>query len=130
MCCGFCGESMAQSGGSASEEFVVVERRVSATAVLLVMLMVMVFMSVAINFYYWQQVQELNTNIKLLTQQLKSLQRDVQELSKGLESYRAVNALIELQLRTMIVKTLKDMGFSDAEIQQFLEKWYNITRSS
>jgi predicted PurR-regulated permease PerM len=121
---------MAQSGGSASEEFVVVERRVSATAVLLVMLMVMVFMSVAINFYYWQQVQELNTNIKLLTQQLKSLQRDVQELSKGLESYRAVNALIELQLRTMIVKTLKDMGFSDAEIQQFLEKWYNITRSS
>jgi len=120
---------MAQSG-QGSEEYVVVERRVSATAVILVMLMVMVFMSVAINFYYWQQVQELNNNIKLLTQQLKSLQRDVQDLSKGLESYRAVNALIELQMRSMVIKMLKDMGFSDYEIQQFLERWYNITRSS
>jgi predicted PurR-regulated permease PerM len=121
---------VAQSGGSASEEYVVVERRVSATAVILVMLMVMVFLSMAINFYYWQQVQELNTNIKMLTQQLKSLQRDVQDLSKGLESYRAVNALIELQMRSMVIKMLKDMGFSDYEIQQYLEKWYNITKTS
>jgi predicted PurR-regulated permease PerM len=109
------------------EEYVVAEKRVSATAVLLVMLMVMVFLSVAINFYYWQQVQDLNTNIKLLTQQLKSMQRDIQDLSRGLESYRVVNALLELQMRSVVVKSLKDMGFSDYEIQQFLEKWYNMT---
>ena len=109
------------------EEYVVAEKRVSATAVLLVMLMVMVFLSVAINFYYWQQVQDLNTNIKLLTQQLKSMQRDIQDLSRGLESYRVVNALLELQMRSVVVRSLKDMGFSDYEIQQFLEKWYNMT---
>jgi predicted PurR-regulated permease PerM len=114
---------------SGQQEYVVAERRVSATAVLLVMLMVMVFLSVAINFYYWQQVQELNTNLKLLTQQLKGLQRDVQELSSGLDSYRAVNALIELQMRSMVIKMLRDMGFSDAEIQQLIEKWYNITKA-
>jgi len=119
---------MAQQSGP--EEYVVAEKRVSATAAILVMLMVMVFLSVAINFYYWQQVQELNTNLELLNQQLKSMQRDIQDLSKGLESYRAINALLELQMRSMVVKTLKDMGFSDAEIQQFLEKWYNITKSS
>jgi predicted PurR-regulated permease PerM len=115
------------------EEFVVAERRVSATAAILVMLMVMVFLSVAINFYYWQQVQELNTNLKLLTQQLKGLQRDVQELSRGLESYRAVNALVELQMRSMVIKMLRDMGFSEEEIAQFLKEWYsatyNITRA-
>jgi predicted PurR-regulated permease PerM len=115
------------------EEFVVAERRVSATAAILVMLMVMVFLSVAINFYYWQQVQELNTNLKLLTQQLKGLQRDVQELSRGLESYRAVNALLELQMRSMVIKMLRDMGFSEEEIAQFLKEWYratyNITRA-
>lgn len=120
---------MAQSTQS-SEEYVVVERKVSATAVILVMLMVMVFMSVAINFYYWQQIQDLNNNIKLLTQQLKSMQRDIQDLNQGLESYRAINALLELQMRSMVIKTLKDMGFSDAEIQQFLEKWYNMTKTS
>ena len=124
-----CGEKMAQSTQS-SEEYVVVERKVSATAVILVMLMVMVFMSVAINFYYWQQIQDLNNNIKLLTQQLKSMQRDIQDLNQGLESYRAINALLELQMRSMVIKTLKDMGFSDAEIQQFLEKWYNMTKTS
>jgi predicted PurR-regulated permease PerM len=115
---------------SGQQEYVVAEKRVSATAVLLVMLMVMVFLSVAINFYYWQQVQELNTNIKLLTQQLRSMQRDIQDLSKGLESYRAVNALVELQVRSMVIKMLRDMGFSDYEIQQYLEKWYNITKTS
>jgi predicted PurR-regulated permease PerM len=114
----------------AGSEYVVVERRVSATAVILVMLMVMVFMSTAISFYYWQQLQELNTNIKMLTQQLKSLQRDVQDLSKGLESYRAINALIEVQMRSMVIKMLKEMGFSDAEIQRILEMWYNITKAS
>jgi predicted PurR-regulated permease PerM len=112
------------------EEYVVAEKRVSATAAILVMLMVMVFLSVAINIYYWQQVQELNTNIKLLTQQLKSMQRDIQDLSRGLESYRAINALLELQMRSVVVKSLKDMGFSDYEIQQFLEKWYNMTKAT
>ena len=106
------------------------EKRVSATAVLLVMLMVMVFLSVAINFYYWNQIQELNNNIKLLTLQLKSMQGDIRELNQGMESYRAVNALLELQMRSIVVKSLKDMGFSDYEIQQFLEKWYNITKTS
>jgi predicted PurR-regulated permease PerM len=120
---------MAQSGQS-SEEYVVVEKRVSATAVILVMLMIMVFMSVAINFYYWQQIQDLNNNIKLLTQQLKSMQRDIQDLNQGLESYKAINALIELQMRSTVIKMLKDMGFSDTEIQQFLAKWYNMTMSS
>jgi predicted PurR-regulated permease PerM len=119
---------MDQSGQS-SDQYVVVERRVSATAVILLMLMVMMFMSVAINFYYWQQVQELNTNIKLLTQQLKSVQRDVQDLSKGLESYRAINALLELQMRSTVIKMLKDMGFSEEEIMKFIERWYNITKS-
>jgi predicted PurR-regulated permease PerM len=119
-----------QSGSSATEEYVVVERRVSATAVLLVMLMVMVFLSVAINFYYWQQIQEINSNLKLLTQQLKSLQRDIQDLSKGLESYRAINALLELQIRSMVIKMLKDMGLSDEEIMKFMERWYNITKST
>jgi predicted PurR-regulated permease PerM len=117
---------------SQHEEYVVAEKRVSATAAILVMLMVMVFLSVAINFYYWQQVQELNTNLKLLTQQLRGLQRDVQELSRGLESYRAVNALVELQMRSMVIKMLRDMGFSEEEIAQFLKEWYaatyNITR--
>jgi len=117
---------MAQSGS----EFVAVERRVSATAVILVMLMAMVFLSVAINFYYFYQVQELNTNLRLLNQQLKSMQRDMQELSKGLESYRAVNALVEFQMRSMVIKMLRDMGFSDYEIQQYLEKWYNVTKTS
>ena len=112
------------------EEYVVAEKRVSATAAILVMLMVMVFLSVAINIYYWQQVQEMNTNIKLLTQQLKSMQRDIQDLSRGLESYRAINALLELQMRSVVVKSLKDMGFSDYEIQQFLEKWYNMTKAT
>jgi predicted PurR-regulated permease PerM len=121
---------MAQSSQSGSEEYVVVERRVSATAIILVMLMIMVFLSVAINFYYWQQIQDLNNNIRLLTQQLKSMQKDIQDLNKGMESYRAINALLELQMRSMVIKTLKDMGFSDAEIQQFLEKWYNMTESS
>jgi len=115
---------------SGQQEYVVAEKRVSATAAMLVMLMVMVFLSVAINFYYWQQVQELNTNLKVLNQQLKSMQRDVQDLSRGLESYRAVNALMEIQMRSMVIKMLKDMGFSDYEIQQFLEKWYNITKTS
>jgi predicted PurR-regulated permease PerM len=124
-----CGEKMAQSTQS-SEEYVVVERKVSATAVILVMLMVMVFLSVAINFYYWQQIQDLNNNIKLLTQQLKSMQRDIQDLNQGLESYKAINALLELQMRSIVIKTLKDMGFSDTEIQQFLEKWYNMTKTS
>jgi predicted PurR-regulated permease PerM len=112
---------------SGQQEYVVAERRVSATAAMLVMLMVLVFLSVAINFYYWQQVQELNTNLRLLNQQLKSVQRDVQDLSRGLEAYRAVNALLELQMRSVVIKMLRDMGFSDYEIQQYLEKWYNIT---
>lgn len=111
---------------SQQEEYVVAEKRVSATAAILVMLMVMVFLSVAINFYYWQQVQELNTNLKLLTQQLKGLQRDVQDLSRGLESYRAVNALLELQMRSMVIKMLRDMGFSEEEITQFLKEWYSV----
>jgi predicted PurR-regulated permease PerM len=115
---------------SGQQEYVVAERRVSATAVLLVMLMVMVFLSVAINFYYWSQIQELNNNIRLLTVQLKSLQSDIKELNQGMESYRAVNALIELQMRSMVVKMLRDMGFSDAEIQQLIVKWYNITKTS
>jgi len=117
---------------SQHEEYVVAEKRVSATAAILVMLMVMVFLSVAINFYYWQQVQELNTNLKVLNQQLRGLQRDVQDLSRGLESYRAVNALVELQMRSMVIKMLRDMGFSEEEIAQFLKEWYaatyNITR--
>jgi len=115
---------------SNQQEYVVAEKRVSATAVLLVMLMVMVFLAVAINFYYWSQVQELNTNLKLLNQQLRSMQSDIRELNRGMESYRAINALLELQMRSMVIKMLKDMGFSDYEIQQYLEKWYNITSTS
>ena len=114
------------------EEYVVAEKRVSATAAMLVMLMVMVFLSVAINFYYWNQIQELNTNLKLLTVQLKSLQSDIKELNRGMESYRAVNALVELQMRSMVIKMLRDMGFSEEEIAQFLKEWYsaahNVTR--
>jgi predicted PurR-regulated permease PerM len=112
------------------EDYVVVERRVSATAVLLVMLMIMVFLNVTISIYYWQQLQELNSNIKILTERIRSLQRDIRDLSEALESYRAINALIELQMRSIVIKMLREMGFSEEEIVRLLERWYNITRSS
>jgi len=102
------------------QDFVVVERKVGVASVLLVMLMVMVFISVAINFYYWQQVQELTATVKVLSGDVKRLSKSVSDLEAR---YRAVDMLVELQIRSIVVKTLRDLGLSQEEIEALLQTY-------
>jgi hypothetical protein len=102
------------------QDFVVVERKVGVASVLLVMLMVMVFISVAINFYYWQQVQELTATVKVLSGDVKRLSKTVSDLETR---YRAVDMLVELQIRSIIMRSLRDMGFSQEEIEALLQTY-------
>jgi hypothetical protein len=102
------------------QDFVVVERKVGVASVLLVMLMLMVFISVAINFYYWQQVQELAATVKVLSGDVKRLSKTVSDLETR---YRAVDMLVELQIRSIIMRSLRDMGFSQEEIEALLQTY-------
>jgi len=115
---------------SGSGEYVVVEKRVSATAVILVMMMAILFISMIIQFYYYSNINDLVSSIRMLSSDVRALRYVTNDLSRGLESYRAINAIIELQMRSMLVKMLRDMGFSESEITRVLEKYgygYNYT---
>jgi hypothetical protein len=106
-----------------SQDYVVVERKVSATAVVIVMLMVMVFVSIVIQFYYYSTVQDLARTVSDLSSSVRVLRYSTSELSRSLESYRAVNVIVELQMRSILIKTLRDMGFSESEIQAILARY-------
>jgi len=105
---------------SSQGDFVVVERKVGVASVLLVMLMAMVFISVAINFYYWQQVQELSEVVKVLSSDVKRLSKSVSDLETR---YRAIDMLVELQIRSIVVRALRDLGFTQEEIEALLQTY-------
>ena len=112
------------------ESYVVVEKRISGVALLLLMMMVMLFLSIAINFYYYNTVQELKSNLKTLSSEIKVLTENIERLSEDMKHYRAINLLLELQVRSLLMKTLTEMGFTKQEIEYLIEKYLEQTNTT
>jgi len=104
-------------------DYVVVEKKVSSTAVLIFMLMFMVFLSLVIQLYYFSVVSELNSSIKSLQSEVRSLRYSASEISRGLEAYRSMNIIVELQMRSMLIKMLRDMGFSEEDVSRIISQY-------
>jgi hypothetical protein len=96
------------------------------------MMMAIIFISVVIQLYYYSNIQDLVTSVKMLSSEVRTLRYVTSELSRGLDSYKSINVIIELQMRSMLVKMLRDMGFSESDIERILREYgygysYNYT---
>ena len=106
-----------------SERYVIAERpRISASAVLLLVLIIMNAVSIFAAMSYWARVQELQNEVSLLRSELKNLASQLSVLNEHMKRYRAIDELIELYIKQLVIKTYKELfpSLSEEELKKLL----------
>ena len=114
---------------SQQQEYVVVERKTSATSYLVLMLMIMIFVSLMMQFYYYNSIRDLQQQITYLNNNIRILDRDLRDVSEGLSRYKEIDQMLNLYLKITLLKVYKEM-FPELSEQQLMQLLYNMTKTT